>query len=237
MVTINCLASGSTGNCYLVNLGSGWVILDAGIPISEITKNVNLNNILFGFISHNHTDHSKSAEKLVLRGIYLLRGNLIEETQEISLERLKQANLRVLAFPLKHGNEKNGGIIIFNTQNKECLLYAIDFNICEPDIGAWLDYFIPGTKLTHIMVECNYVEELIANKTGYKEKKQIRAHMGLNGLTKFLDTLDLENCQEVILMHTSQGYGDPIVMASTIYSKYRIRTGICKRFGGIEYYG
>ncbi len=238
MVTIKSLASGSTGNCYIVNLGSSCFILDAGISENQITKNVNLNDVDFCFISHNHKDHSLNAENLAYRGIEIIRGNLIGEFDKIAVKDEFGDQIQALGFPVEHGEEKNGGIIIYSNETKECLIYATDFSVCKPAIQEWLEYFIPGAKLTHIMVECNYLEELIAGKAEEtKEKRQINTHMGLKGTIKFLDSIDLSNCKEILLLHMSQGYGDSIIMASTIYARYRIRTGICRQWGGIDYYG
>ena len=66
---LKCLATGSTGNCYLVNLGGGWVILDAGISVDNIVSEVNLNDVDFCFISKQHKEHSRSFDKLAFRGV------------------------------------------------------------------------------------------------------------------------------------------------------------------------
>ncbi|MCM1556784.1 MAG: MBL fold metallo-hydrolase [Anaeroplasma bactoclasticum] len=237
MAIIRSLASGSSGNCYIVSLGSSCYILDAGLPINQITQNVNLNDIDFAFISHNHKDHSRSAENLASKGVEIVRGNLIGEFKEIAPIGKEGAQIRVFCFPLEHGEEKNSGIIIFSQETRECLLYATDFSKCKSAIQEFLEYYIPGAKITHIMVECNYLEELIEGVEDIKTRRQINTHMGLAGLQKFLNMLDLSKCKEIILTHMSQNYGDAIIMASTIYSKYRIRTGICKQWGGIDYYG
>lgn len=237
MATIKSLASGSTGNCYIVNLGSGCFILDAGIHEFQITKNVNLNDVDFCFISHNHNDHSKSAEKLACKGLEIIKGNLIPSFKKIAVQGEFGRKFQAFGFPVEHGEEKNGGIIIYSNETKECLLYATDFNTCKPAIQEWLEYYIPGAKLTHIMVECNYLENLIDGKEETKERRQINTHMGLQGVIKFLDGLDLTKCKEILLTHMSQEYGDSIIMASTIYSKYRIRTGICRQWGGVDYIG
>lgn len=41
---LKCIATGSTGNCYLLTSDSGeTLILDCGIPIKEIKKGLNWN--------------------------------------------------------------------------------------------------------------------------------------------------------------------------------------------------
>ena len=113
MVTINCLASGSTGNCYEVNMGSGCFLLDAGIPIETLSKKVNLNKVDFAFISHNHKDHSQGAEKLAIRGVSIVYGNLIGVFEKIAKNGEFGGKFQMLGFPVEHGEEKNGGIIVF----------------------------------------------------------------------------------------------------------------------------
>ena len=56
-MTLKCIGSGSTGNCYLLTSGSGeTLILDCGIPIKEIKKGLdwNIRGIKGMIISHAH---------------------------------------------------------------------------------------------------------------------------------------------------------------------------------------
>lgn len=229
---IKCLASGSTGNCYLVNLGSGWIMFDAGIPLEKASNHVNLNDIDFAFISHEHKDHSKYSDKLRLRGIKTLKGNLIAKFNKISNLGEFWAKYSILGVPIEHGEEKNSALIVKDLNSNEVLLYATDFNICKYDISKH--------QFTRIMVECNYLEEYISQEDGnlsVKLQRQINTHMGLEGLMSFLDTLDLSKCKEIVLMHLSQTLGDSIIMGATIFGRYKIRTGVCRQWGGIDYYG
>ena len=43
-MTLKCIGSGSTGNCYLLTSNSGeTLIIDCGIPIKEIKKGLDWN--------------------------------------------------------------------------------------------------------------------------------------------------------------------------------------------------
>ena len=56
-MTLKCLGSSSSGNCYLLTSESGeTLILDCGIPIKEIKKGLNWNirGIKGMIISHAH---------------------------------------------------------------------------------------------------------------------------------------------------------------------------------------
>lgn len=230
MTTIRCLATGSSGNCYLVNLGSGYFLLDCGVTLSVITKAINLNGIDFCFVSHKHKDHSFLLETLARRGVKIFAPKVIQETNKNALLALFGGKYEVFTFDVQHGECPNSGIIIKDKTSNECLLYATDFNLCYADLSDF--------AFTRIIVECNYLEDrLKGRELDFKEQRQINTHMGLEGLQIFLDSLKLYSCKEIILCHMSQGLGDRVIMGATIYARYRIKTGVCCKLGGIDYYG
>lgn len=240
MLKINCLATGSKGNCYLIQVGSSYFMLDAGLSIKEITSKVIkatystgnmilLSDLDFVFISHIHKDHSEAMQAFTKRNQLVLDGTVNGDVASRTIVGKRGATYRTQMFPLEHGETVNHGLVI-NTSDefdKYLLLYATDFSICKPNLKS--------LKFTHVMVECNYVEELITNTEDIKARRQINTHMGLEGLCSFLDGLDLSRCQEIVLMHISDGYGDMELMLNTISKRYGIKTGICKKNGGILY--
>ena len=226
MTTFKCLATGSSGNCYLLNLGGGCIILDAGVPIQKIVEHVNLNSVIFACISHEHKDHSKSMESLKERGIKVFYGGTDKKTH-IN----KFASHKIIQIPIHHGECINSAFIIqydFENFGERNVLYATDFNLCEYDLSKF--------KFNRVIVECNFIDEKI-KAVDVKTKRQINTHMSLNGLKVFLGKLDLSECEEIDLIHMSQGYGDEILMGSSIYAKYKIPTCVCKQFGGVSSYG
>ena len=216
-----CLATGSSGNCYLVNLGGGYIILDAGVSIRTINAKVNLNDVVFACITHEHNDHKQSMGELLKRRVQVFYGGANEKL----IKRTKKGHT-IYQVPVEHGDTINNAFII--QYENECLLYATDFNICKYDLSQF--------KFTHVIVECNYYDSLM-KVVDIKTKRQINTHMGLEGLKLFLDGLDLSECKEIDLVHLSQGYGNPVMMGASIYSKYKIRTGVCRQWGGVNYYG
>ena len=55
-MNIKFLASGSTGNCYIVNDGNSTIVIDAGIPFKKIQVGVGFNTSQIDgvLISHEH---------------------------------------------------------------------------------------------------------------------------------------------------------------------------------------
>lgn len=229
MVDVKCLATGSTGNCYILKIDNDTVILDAGCKWNKIVDSQNMNDVLFAFISHEHKDHSANYEKLRFCGVKCLDGITNQEFVKNQISsKFSSKKLEIYRVPIEHGGCNNNALII--KSENECVLYATDFNLCEQDLSEF--------KFTHILVECNYLEELVNQCTDkVRRQENIDRHMGLEGLKIFLDSLDLSECREIDLIHLSQSFGNNAIMGSSIYSRYKIKTGVCKQHGGIEYYG
>ena len=227
---IKSLGSGSTGNCYLVEQDGITYILDAGVDFKKIISNINLNKVDFAFISHEHMDHSLNQEKLVLRGVKVIEGR---NTQVFSKnENLSQfyPNMSIFTFPIEHGECQNAGLIV-KTKN-ECLLYCTDFNICKYDLSDF--------KFTHIIVECNYQEDLMQRApTDYKRLRQINTHMGFEGLKIFMQHLDISNVEWILLVHLSTEA--ELIDRDTLGLKAKLewhkKIGVARKMGGIDWYG
>ena len=222
MTQFKCLATGSSGNCYLLDLGGGCIILDAGITIKKILDNVNLNDVIFTCISHQHNDHKAAMPDLLRKRVQVFYGGSNEKVKFNTCKGHK-----IIQVPVAHGECINNAFVI--KYKDECILYATDFTLCEYDLSEF--------RFTRVIVECNFCEDLIPSEMDLKTKRQINTHMSLNGLKIFLDKLNLTGCKEIDLIHKSNQYGNAVVMGATIYSRYKIRTGVCKQFGGVAYYG
>lgn len=114
------LASGSSGNCYLVRTESTSVLVDAGISKKKIqeglrTMGVQLQSLHGLLITHEHTDHTKSVST-VSKGcpeldIYATEGTWRNMEHQVSLQRrhsvkagepLQIGDLQVEPFCLSH---------------------------------------------------------------------------------------------------------------------------------------
>lgn len=228
---ITCLGSGSTGNSYIVHQEGYTYLLDAGVNIRKITSNVNLNELDFAFISHEHKDHALNLEKLENRLEHLYYGKNINDFQKMSYKAENKGKIKIYAFPIEHGKCKNAGLIV-ETEN-ECLLYATDFTICK--------YNLKHFKFTHLMVELNYDDELmkVAEKN-LKRLRQINTHMSFNGLKTFISKcINTQLLEEIILIHlsTETELIDRDIIAAKSKLEFKTKIGICKGRGGIEWYG
>ena len=226
---ITCYGTGSTGNCYLIKTDGSSILLDAGLPLNKVLKDTNLNNISFAFISHEHKDHSKEMKNLVLRGVQIVDGGITTEWRKHQINKNFRGNC--YTFGVKHDTTCNG--IVIETK-EDTILYITDFNLCKWNLSMF--------QFTSIIVECNFVEDNISQAmidSDIKIKRQINTHMGLNGLEKFLDTLNLTKCKEIILIHqsTDTRLFDEYKVKMHIFGKYLIPVGIAQPRGGIDWIG
>lgn len=225
-----CLGTSSIGNCYLVKSGSSNILLDAGVPLNSVIKEINLNNLSCAFISHEHKDHSKEMKNLEKRGVQIVYGGINQSWNKNSIKRKFEG--KFYTFGVEHGDTTCNGCVI-ETPN-DTILYITDFNLCKWNLQMF--------EFTSIIVECNYCESKLSQElidSDPKIKRQINTHMGLNGLMVFLERLNLTKCKEIILVHksTDPRLYDEDIVKTKVYSKYFIPVGIAQIKGGIEWIG
>jgi phosphoribosyl 1,2-cyclic phosphodiesterase len=96
------------------------------------------------------------------------------------------------------------GYLIYSTATHEKLVFITD--------SYYVRYVFSG--LTHIMVECNYAEDILqANvRNGSLPEAQrarlVKSHFSLEHVKQFLRANDLSCIQEIYLLHLSAGNSD-----------------------------
>lgn len=104
------------------------------------------------------------------------------------------------------------GFLIQNRETKEKLLYATD------------TYYIKYkfNKLNYILLECNYIEEILKKniETGQVHKARytrlLESHFSLENVIEFLKANDLNNTEKIILCHLSDQNSDEAVIQRKI---------------------
>lgn len=214
MIDIKTLASGSSGNAYLVSDGHTQLLLECGISFREIqvATEFETSGISGCLISHEHKDHTKGLNGVLRAGIdvYASQGTIEAEGIEhhrlkpiAAKQQLKIGTWRVLPFDVEHDANEPLGFLLMN-QVGERLLFATD--------TYYVRYRFNG--LTHIMVECNYsmdlLNENITNGIVHPAMKRrlMRSHFSLENVKEFLKANDLSKVQEIHLLHLSDNNSD-----------------------------
>lgn len=215
-MVLKCLASGSSGNCYLLQHNGETLILDCGIPIKEIKKGLNfdIKKVVSVCASHGHQDHAKSVKDFENMGIPVYKP--YDETVACPL-RIRYGAFYIQAFKLPHNGTPNYGFLI--TVDGQKILYATDFEYCP--------YTFIKQKVNHFLIECNYMSELVNRDLPQYEHK-VRGHCSLSTCKEIVRVNKTDSLRTVLLLHLGQetAIGDECVAEV----KKVAGEGVCVRY-------
>ena len=231
---IRVIESSSAGNCYIVSDGKSTILLDAGVSFKKIqvAMNFRTTDIKGVFVTHSHQDHCKAVKELFTRGIniYLSQGTK-DEIGAIShrikvvksLSKYDIGSFVVMPFDVEHDTAEPLGFWIKSNETGESLLYFTD--------TYYIKYSFSG--VTHIIAECNYTEEGIANsiKNGIIEPslgaRIYKSHMSLETLLKTLKSMDTSNLQQIYIGHLSNNNSNEKVMLEELQKATGVEVIVC----------
>jgi len=212
-LNITVLASGSKGNCYLIESGGDTLLLEAGIPFREIQRGIDFNvSKLDGcLVSHEHGDHAKAVKDLLKAGVYVYTSPGTVKEIGIKHHRLigtrsqvSPGNWAILPFEAQHDAAEPVCFVIQNFETGDKLLYATD--------TTYLKYTFRG--LTNVMIEANYSREIIDRNVsegvidqGLRDRI-VRNHMSIETCLEALKANDLSRVKSIHLLHLSDQNSD-----------------------------
>ena len=208
---IKVLASGSSGNCYLLETSKETLILECGIKYKDILKGLefDLSKVVGCLVSHEHRDHCKSIHELTEHGIdvyasegthHKLPGNEIEAYHRFKIldgEMKRIGDFLIVPFATEHDVAEPLGFIIKHHELGK-ILFATD--------TYYLKYKFKD--IDHILVECNYSESILEELPTWRARV-LKSHMSLETLKEALKTWDLSKTKDITLIHISEGNGEP----------------------------
>lgn len=217
------IATGSKGNCYLLETEKGDLLIEAGLPIGRIKKalDFDFSKILGCLITHEHLDHAKSMLDIAQLGIpvYASNGTIVSSNTKHynynaikAKERFNIGDFKVLPFETEHDVlEPLGFLIQYEDQR---LLFATD--------TYYLRYRF--NNLTKIAIECNYVksvvEDNLTKENLFRQKRVLKSHLSLENLIEFLKANDLSKVEEIILIHLSDSNSDIFIIREEVRKVY-----------------
>lgn len=215
------MGSGSSGNCYYIGTNEYGFLIDAGVSVRTVKRGLKDNNISFEniwgiFITHDHTDHIKSAgvlgeqyhipvyaTKEMHQGInrnYRVTQKLITCQKLFKKgEHITIRDFSIQSFPVSH-------------DASDCVGYTFTFNhkrfVLVTDLGyinkEASDHIV---KADYLVIEANYDEKMLNNgKYPYPLKQRVRGHLGHlsnDHTAQFLGANQLPNLSHLFLCHLS----------------------------------
>lgn len=240
------LSSGSSGNCYYLGTSQYGILIDAGIGVRTIKKNlrdygVAMETIIGVLVTHDHADHIKSigglacklnipiyATETVHQGIDRSRytetsiaasRRIIEKEKGFEIK-----DFQITAFDVPHDTIENVGYQI-KIQDKVVVLIT--------DVGritTTVSHY--ASTANHLIIEANYDEEMLRQGAyPHHLKKRIASGMGhlSNRLTgELLTSIYHERLDEIWLCHLSQDNNHPELAYKTVetaLNNYGVKVG------------
>ncbi len=235
---IKCFGSGSSGNSYLVSDKGTCILIDAGVNPKKIARKlgwINLIKVDACLVTHEHQDHAKYVKELLDMGIECFMTQGTQKALDITDRKINIIPQSSISFKVHdwsvmaiiNNNHDAAEPVNFKIYSKDfVLLYITDTS----DISCWL-----GCELvTHLMVEANYSESLIAE--AYKKgilggelyKRIINNHLSFEKLLKWLDGNDLSTVKQIYVMHLSDKDSDEAYFKEKVQELTGIETYITK---------
>ncbi|GAA0076154.1 MBL fold metallo-hydrolase [Clostridium sp. CTA-5] len=209
---IKVVATGSTGNSYIIQAGEEILLLELGINFKNIKKalNYDLSKVVGALVTHEHKDHSKGVNDAMKSGIdvYMSEGTKKGIGLENSeyLHRITMISTKYV-YPIGH-------FLILPFKTEHDVNEPLGFLIYHPELGKILfatdTYYLRNRfkDINHIFIECNYSEDVLPTLPAWRART-IKSHMSLETLKETLKTWDLEVTKDITLIHISHDNGNP----------------------------
>lgn len=214
---LTVIASGSTGNCYLLQAQDSALILECGVSLERMLRCYKgaIGNVVGCVISHEHRDHAGYASQFAQLGLRIIASpgtleaiGLKDHRKARQLRPLTTAvygDWKIAAFDVKHDAAAPCGFVI---EHPECgkLFFATD--TCE------IRYNFSGMDLDHVMIETNYSHEILNRKVGEGKMDTAQAHrvqhshLACEDACEWLRSNTGEHLKTAILVHLSDRNAD-----------------------------
>ena len=209
-MTLNCLASSSSGNCFVLTADDGKkLILDCGIPIKDIKIGLNfqLLDIAGCVVTHVHKDHSKSVNDLRKMGIKVYTPY---EDVNTSYDRVFFP-FRIKAFPL---DNSEGHFVHSNADGSECPVYGFYItcrgeNLIYITDCEFVKYRFKG--INNLLLGINYADESFTENDNEMKKRHVMSgHLELHTACEFIRVTDRDKTlKKLIVCHLSGENANP----------------------------
>lgn len=201
---IHSINSGSSGNCYILEIDDSYILLDCGVSYKSIAQTINfqMSKVKGCLLTHEHGDHSKSANELIRRGIkvYTSKGTASKVNSSCSivhkLTEFHIGDFSIIPFDVPHDAEEPFGYLIRH-EKIGLLAFITDAMYCR--------YHFPG--LRHALIEANYSDETMTIENDYLKQRIKRSHMSIETCCDFI-LANSQTLQTITLLHLSDSNSD-----------------------------
>lgn len=240
MMQFFSFGSGSCGNCYYLRSGEDAVLIDAGVGVRRMKRDIFTHNVQMQFlkgmlITHDHADHIKAAGLLSqtiglkvfttakihegMLGNYHVRKK-VQPQWRVDIEKgetISVGCLRVTPFEIPHDSSENVGYEITDGHEVFCLM---------TDIGAPTEAVAEHVRRSnHLVIEANYDPDML-RMGPYPAHLKNRITSGTGHMSNFQTAEVLaenfhEGLRDVWLCHLSGENNHPELASKTVEMRLR----------------
>lgn len=215
-MTIEILASGSSGNVTTIRQGNSLLLVDCGKAYKWTIEQLKYKLPDALLITHEHIDHAKAVKDFLKRGvdIYMTAGTIL------ALEICERHNLHTIALSEKF---KVAGVEVKVINSYHDAAEPVNFILQDADDRV---LFVTDTGMvpnvegdfTKILIEANYsVPVLMNSELKYPAKNRIlKNHLSIEEAERFLNRYPRA---EVSLIHLSKRHADEEIFYKRIGRK------------------
>lgn len=214
-MTLKVLSSNSTANGYVLYNAEEALVIEAGVPVSWVKKEVGYDTkkVKAVLVSHEHVDHAAHLVEYLSAGMTVAAsaGTIKEKdvkqwARAKAVERGKTytfGGFTVLPFKVEHDAAEPLGFLISHKETG-VILFATDTKS--------MPYHIAG--VTTFLIECNYDDETIGERVEsgeanpYQASRVVKSHLALSTCKEFLRWSDLTETERIVLIHLSNDNAD-----------------------------
>jgi phosphoribosyl 1,2-cyclic phosphodiesterase len=192
---IKIIASGSKGNCLLVDDGASPLLLECGVPLQKIRRGIlplSFSDIKICLITHTHRDHSMSMSTVLSMGIPVYMPRHTAESYGVEND--------IDAVIVKPGDvlQDHGWTIwvIKGIHDVPCMIYAGKSDKTGETFLFMADTAYVENKIANVnylITECNFDKKTMDEKIGSGNtnwslaKRIMQTHLGLENLITMIE--------------------------------------------------
>ncbi len=212
---LTVLASGSSGNGYLLEARHSALLMECGVKPEAMMRRISMpvSRIAGALITHEHGDHAGYAQRYAALGIPVFASEGTLKAVRLSgttrpLRAMEVAYVdewKVMPFDVRHDAAEPLGFII---EHDECgrILFVTDTQLVPYDFRM--------LHLDHIMVEANYDDALLDDNVANGRIDASRAartrgkHMSIRSACDLIRADQTAELKTVVLIHLSMHNAD-----------------------------
>lgn len=233
---LTIIGSGSKGNGYLLDNGTEALLIEAGVPFKAVLHALcgHVERLAGCLISHEHGDHAGHVGEVLDYAVptYATCGTIkamgrgkrgFEPTalqgQPGTYRQITVGKFIVQPFETRHDAAEPAGFLIWHHETGT-VLFATD------------TYYLPNryAGLNNILIECNYDPTTLDRRIEAGEipaalrRRLHESHLSFETCRQALLANELSEVCRIVLIHISEGNGDPGRFAAGIAAATGIET-------------